>query len=59
MNFVCDPNSHPGDPKAFQVLREEMSTVGNRTTHDAVFNFYTALACTPAPVDCSISGLSS
>ncbi|XP_024119822.2 cation-independent mannose-6-phosphate receptor [Oryzias melastigma] len=55
VNFVCDPNSHPGDPKAFQVLREEMSTVGNRTTHDAVFNFYTALACTPAPVDCSIS----
>ncbi|XP_011491456.3 cation-independent mannose-6-phosphate receptor [Oryzias latipes] len=52
INFVCDPNPHPNP---LELLREEMSTMGGRTTHDAVFSFYTALACTPAPVDCSIS----
>lgn len=56
INFVCDPNSHPGSMK---LVREEMSTLPNHTVHDVLFEFYTALACIPSPVDCQITGAGS
>uniref|UniRef100_A0A3B4X1H8 Insulin-like growth factor 2 receptor n=1 Tax=Seriola lalandi dorsalis TaxID=1841481 RepID=A0A3B4X1H8_SERLL len=52
INFVCDPNSHPGSLK---LLREDMSSLPNRVVHDVLFEFSTALACIPAPVDCEFS----
>ncbi|XP_039980957.1 cation-independent mannose-6-phosphate receptor isoform X2 [Xiphias gladius] len=49
INFVCDPNSHPGSLK---VLREDLSSLPDHVVHDVLFEFSTALACIPAPVDC-------
>uniref|UniRef100_UPI003AAAD5C6 cation-independent mannose-6-phosphate receptor isoform X1 n=2 Tax=Centroberyx gerrardi TaxID=166262 RepID=UPI003AAAD5C6 len=50
INFVCDPDSHPGSLK---LVREEMGSSG-QTTHDVLFEFSTALACIPAPVACQV-----
>ncbi|TWW69178.1 cation-independent mannose-6-phosphate receptor isoform X1 [Takifugu flavidus] len=52
INFVCDPNSHPG---SLNLVREEMSTLSTHVIHDVLFEFSTALACIPAPVDCQIT----
>ncbi|KAG7509424.1 cation-independent mannose-6-phosphate receptor [Solea senegalensis] len=52
INFVCDPNSHAGSLK---VLREELSSLPNHVVHDVLFEFSTALACVPSPVDCLIT----
>ncbi|XP_040919977.1 cation-independent mannose-6-phosphate receptor isoform X2 [Toxotes jaculatrix] len=52
INFVCDPNSHPGSLK---LLREELSSLPSHVVHDVLFEFSTALACIPAPVDCKFS----
>ncbi|XP_071323597.1 cation-independent mannose-6-phosphate receptor isoform X2 [Trachinotus anak] len=52
INFVCDPNSHPGSLK---LLREDLSSLPNHVVHDVLFEFSTALACIPAPVDCEFS----
>lgn len=54
INFVCDPNSHPG---ALKLVREEMSTLSTHVVHDVLFEFSTALACIPSPVDCQITGM--
>ncbi|KAM9338794.1 cation-independent mannose-6-phosphate receptor [Symphorus nematophorus] len=51
INFVCDPNSHPGSLK---LLREDLSSLPTHVVHDVLFEFSTALACIPAPVDCQI-----
>ncbi|KAI3364465.1 hypothetical protein L3Q82_011257, partial [Scortum barcoo] len=51
INFVCDPNSHPGTLK---LLREDLGTLTTHVVHDVLFEFSTALACIPAPVDCQI-----
>uniref|UniRef100_A0A3Q4BKI1 Uncharacterized protein n=1 Tax=Mola mola TaxID=94237 RepID=A0A3Q4BKI1_MOLML len=51
INFACDPNSHPGSLK---LVREDISTLPERVVHDVLFEFSTALACIPAPVDCRI-----
>ncbi|TDH00702.1 hypothetical protein EPR50_G00191090 [Perca flavescens] len=51
INFVCDPNSHPGSLK---LLREDLSSLPQHVVHDVFFEFSTALACIPAPVDCQI-----
>ncbi|XP_068609541.1 cation-independent mannose-6-phosphate receptor [Brachionichthys hirsutus] len=52
INFVCDQNAHPGSLK---LLREDMSTLSSQhVVHDVLFEFATALACIPAPVDCQI-----
>ncbi|XP_041831231.1 cation-independent mannose-6-phosphate receptor [Melanotaenia boesemani] len=51
INFVCDPNSHPGSLK---LVHEDMSTSG-RVIHDVHFEFSTALTCVPAPVNCRIT----
>nr|QPB70590.1 insulin-like growth factor 2 receptor [Pampus argenteus] len=51
VNFVCDPNAHPGSLK---LLREELSSLPNHVVHDVLFEFSTALACIPAPVNCRI-----
>nr|XP_046229339.1 cation-independent mannose-6-phosphate receptor [Scatophagus argus] len=51
INFVCDPNSHPGSLK---LLREDLSSLPDHVVHDVFFEFSTALACIPAPVDCQI-----
>ncbi|GLD62869.1 cation-independent mannose-6-phosphate receptor, partial [Lates japonicus] len=52
INFVCDPNSHPGSLK---LVREDLSSLPNHVVHDVLFEFSTALACIPAPVDCQFS----
>uniref|UniRef100_A0A8C9ZNR3 Insulin-like growth factor 2 receptor n=1 Tax=Sander lucioperca TaxID=283035 RepID=A0A8C9ZNR3_SANLU len=51
INFVCDPNSHPGSLK---LLREDLSSLPQHVVHNVFFEFSTALACMPAPVDCQI-----
>lgn len=51
INFVCDKNSQSGSLK---LVREDMSTLAQHVVHDAIFEFSTALACMPAPVDCQI-----
>ncbi|KAM8847361.1 cation-independent mannose-6-phosphate receptor [Synchiropus picturatus] len=51
INFVCDPKEDSGSLK---LLREEMSTGQTHVTHEVLFEFFTALACVPAPVDCQI-----
>uniref|UniRef100_A0A3Q2EC35 Insulin-like growth factor 2 receptor n=1 Tax=Cyprinodon variegatus TaxID=28743 RepID=A0A3Q2EC35_CYPVA len=51
INFVCNPKSHPGSLK---LVREDMSTLSSHVVHEALFEFSTALACIPAPVDCRI-----
>lgn len=53
INFVCDQNSQSGSLK---LVREDMSTKNDHVVHDAFFEFSTALACMPAPVDCQIIG---
>uniref|UniRef100_A0A4W6DDK0 Insulin-like growth factor 2 receptor n=1 Tax=Lates calcarifer TaxID=8187 RepID=A0A4W6DDK0_LATCA len=52
INFVCDPNSHPGSLK---LVREDLSSLPSHVVHDVLFEFSTALACIPAPVDCQFS----
>ncbi|KAF7662089.1 hypothetical protein LDENG_00246530 [Lucifuga dentata] len=49
INFVCDPGSYPD----LKLVHEELSS-SDHTTHDVLFEFSTALACIPAPVDCRI-----
>ncbi|KAK0149277.1 Cation-independent mannose-6-phosphate receptor [Merluccius polli] len=51
INFVCNTDSQPGQ------LRLEHENFGStmHTTHEVVFQFSTALVCTPAPVDCQVS----
>lgn len=53
VNFLCDQSSYPGSLK---VVQEDMSTSGSHVTHDALFEFSTALACEPAPVYCKTTG---
>ncbi|XP_078412852.1 cation-independent mannose-6-phosphate receptor [Cetorhinus maximus] len=49
IRFVCDTNSYPGKLK---FLREKIGTTAR--FHDTYFEFYTALACFPAPVNCLV-----
>uniref|UniRef100_A0A8C2ZDD4 Insulin-like growth factor 2 receptor n=1 Tax=Cyclopterus lumpus TaxID=8103 RepID=A0A8C2ZDD4_CYCLU len=51
INFVCNTTAQPGSLK---LLREDLSTSPNHVVHNAFFEFSTALACIPAPVDCQI-----
>ncbi|XP_071019066.1 cation-independent mannose-6-phosphate receptor-like [Oncorhynchus clarkii lewisi] len=51
ISFVCDQDAHPGTLK---LVREELSS-STHVTHDVLFEFSTALACIPAPVDCQIT----
>uniref|UniRef100_A0A8C9W683 Insulin-like growth factor 2 receptor n=1 Tax=Scleropages formosus TaxID=113540 RepID=A0A8C9W683_SCLFO len=50
IGFVCDQDENPG---TLSLVREEMST-SDHIIHDVFFEFRTALACLPAPVDCHI-----
>ncbi|XP_053300759.1 cation-independent mannose-6-phosphate receptor [Pleuronectes platessa] len=52
INFVCDQNSHPGSLK---LVREGLNSLATHGVHDVLFEFSTALACVPAPVDCQFS----
>ncbi|XP_048449409.1 cation-independent mannose-6-phosphate receptor-like, partial [Rhincodon typus] len=52
IRFVCDTDSYPG---VLKFLREEISTTTR--VHDTYFEFYTALACFPAPVNCLVSDI--
>ncbi|CAN9507985.1 unnamed protein product [Ophioblennius macclurei] len=52
VDLVCDQNSHPG---SLRMVREEVSTLSTHVVHHVLFEFSTALVCTPAPVDCRIS----
>ncbi|MBN3306457.1 MPRI protein, partial [Amia calva] len=54
ISFACDQDTYPGE---LRLLREEMSSSAH-VTHDAFFEFRTALACVPAPVDCKVTDLS-
>ncbi|KAK2855938.1 hypothetical protein Q5P01_004673 [Channa striata] len=49
INFVCDPSSYPGSLK---LVQEDMRSLATHVVHDVLFDFPTALACPPAPVDC-------
>ncbi|XP_017311659.1 cation-independent mannose-6-phosphate receptor isoform X1 [Ictalurus punctatus] len=51
INFVCDQSATNGSLK---LIREEMST-STHVQHDVLFEFSTALACEPAPVDCRVT----
>ncbi|XP_077408147.1 cation-independent mannose-6-phosphate receptor [Vanacampus margaritifer] len=51
INFVCDPNAHTGSIK---LLREDLNTLPSHVVHDVYFEFSTALACVPVPVDCRV-----
>ncbi|MGH0163075.1 UNVERIFIED_CONTAM: hypothetical protein FKN15_044134 [Acipenser sinensis] len=51
VQFVCNRDLHPGE---LTLLREEMSS-SSHVTHDVFFEFHTALACVPAPVDCEVT----
>uniref|UniRef100_A0A665V9G9 Insulin-like growth factor 2 receptor n=1 Tax=Echeneis naucrates TaxID=173247 RepID=A0A665V9G9_ECHNA len=52
INFVCNSSSHTGSLK---MVQEDMSTLSSHVVHDVLFEFSTALACLPAPVDCEFS----
>ncbi|XP_074023125.1 cation-independent mannose-6-phosphate receptor [Numenius arquata] len=49
VTFICN-DSYPGELK---FVREEINSVLN--VHDTFFEFHTALACAPAPVDCQVT----
>ncbi|XP_056283695.1 cation-independent mannose-6-phosphate receptor [Pseudoliparis swirei] len=51
INFVCNMTAQPGSLK---LLREDLSSSATHVVHNAFFEFSTALACIPAPVDCQI-----
>uniref|UniRef100_A0A8B9KQH5 Insulin-like growth factor 2 receptor n=1 Tax=Astyanax mexicanus TaxID=7994 RepID=A0A8B9KQH5_ASTMX len=51
INFVCDQNASTGSLK---LIREELATTSH-VQHDVLFEFSTALACEPAPVDCRVT----
>ncbi|XP_062428306.1 cation-independent mannose-6-phosphate receptor isoform X2 [Rhea pennata] len=50
VTFICN-DSYPGELK---FVREEINSALN--IHDTFFEFHTALACAPAPVDCQVTG---
>lgn len=52
INFVCDQSATNGSLK---LVREEIGT-STHVQHDILFEFSTALACEPAPVDCRVIG---
>ncbi|XP_059504404.1 cation-independent mannose-6-phosphate receptor isoform X2 [Stegostoma tigrinum] len=52
IRFICDTDSYPG---VLKFLREEIGTTSR--VHDTYFEFYTALACFPAPVNCLVSDI--
>uniref|UniRef100_A0A8B9Q9A9 Insulin like growth factor 2 receptor n=1 Tax=Apteryx owenii TaxID=8824 RepID=A0A8B9Q9A9_APTOW len=49
VTFICN-DSYPGELK---FVREEINSALN--IHDTFFEFHTALACAPAPVDCQVT----
>ncbi|KAI5090811.1 cation-independent mannose-6-phosphate receptor precursor [Silurus meridionalis] len=51
INFVCNQSSTTGSLK---LIREGIST-SSHVQHDVLFEFSTALACEPAPVDCRVT----
>ncbi|XP_074540826.1 cation-independent mannose-6-phosphate receptor [Halichoeres trimaculatus] len=51
INFVCNSSAHPG---SLRMVQEELSTLPQHVVHNVLFEFSTALACIPAPVDCQI-----
>ncbi|KAK3516697.1 hypothetical protein QTP70_022183, partial [Hemibagrus guttatus] len=51
INFVCDQSATKGSLK---LIREEKGTA-THVQHDVLFEFTTALACEPAPVDCRVT----
>uniref|UniRef100_A0A4W5NIP0 Insulin-like growth factor 2 receptor n=1 Tax=Hucho hucho TaxID=62062 RepID=A0A4W5NIP0_9TELE len=51
ISFVCDQDAHLGTLK---LVQEELSS-SPLVTHDVLFDFSTALACIPAPVDCRLT----
>uniref|UniRef100_A0A673XB01 Insulin-like growth factor 2 receptor n=1 Tax=Salmo trutta TaxID=8032 RepID=A0A673XB01_SALTR len=51
IRFLCDQDAHVGTLK---LVREELSS-STLVTHDVFFEFSTALACIPAPVDCRVT----
>ncbi|XP_064014257.1 cation-independent mannose-6-phosphate receptor [Pogoniulus pusillus] len=49
VTFLCN-DSYPGELK---FVREEINSL--LSIHDTFFEFHTALACAPAPVDCQVT----
>lgn len=51
IRFICNDDVYPGTPK---FLHQDIdSSLGIR---DTFFEFETALACVPSPVDCQVTG---
>ncbi|MEE6475517.1 hypothetical protein FKM82_010780, partial [Ascaphus truei] len=50
VRFVCNDDLYPGE---LSLLREEINTAAK--VYDTFFEFKTALACAPAPVDCQVT----
>ncbi|XP_038598480.1 LOW QUALITY PROTEIN: cation-independent mannose-6-phosphate receptor [Tachyglossus aculeatus] len=53
IRFTCNDDLYPGTPK---FLRQEINSALG--IHDTFFEFETALACVPSPVDCQVVDLS-
>uniref|UniRef100_A0A673TKJ8 Cation-independent mannose-6-phosphate receptor n=1 Tax=Suricata suricatta TaxID=37032 RepID=A0A673TKJ8_SURSU len=50
IRFVCNDDVYPGNPK---FLHQDMDS--GRGIRDTFFEFETALACVPSPVDCQVT----
>ncbi|XP_063773902.1 cation-independent mannose-6-phosphate receptor [Pseudophryne corroboree] len=50
INFVCNDDLYPGE---LSFKREEINTETH--LYDTIFDFKTAVACAPAPVDCQVT----
>ena len=51
IRFVCNDDAYPGIPK---FLHQDIDS--GRGIRDTFFEFETALACVPSPVDCQVTG---
>lgn len=51
IRFVCNDDIYPGAPK---FLHQDIDS--RRGVRNTYFEFETALACVPSPVDCQVTG---
>ncbi|XP_052442128.1 cation-independent mannose-6-phosphate receptor [Carassius gibelio] len=51
INFVCDKTFNPSP---LELIEVDLGTSAH-TIHNVLFEFHTALACEPAPVDCQVT----
>lgn len=51
VTFICNQSSYPGQ---LRFVHEEINSA--RRIYNTFFEFHTALACPPSPVDCQVTG---